>query len=80
MATIAELIQQAQDSLSVALSQHSATFWYKVGNKMVNREHYINMLLKVIKDLSTQTEPDFDTVQFDFCTGQTGQDCTEYLN
>ena len=62
------------------MAQDSETFWYKIGNKMVNKEHYINMLLRTIKDLSQQTEPDFDTAQFDFCTGQAGQDCAEYLD
>lgn len=79
MATVAELIQSAQDQLAIALVAHSSTFEYRVGNKRVNKEHYINMLLKTIKQLETSVEPDLALSQFDFCTGQAGQDCTEYL-
>lgn len=80
MATIAELIQLAQDKLELALNSDSASFWYRVGNKMVNKEHYIDMLLRTIAQLNENVEPDFDTIQFDICTGNAGQDCTEYLD
>ena len=79
MATIAELIQLAQDKMALVLEQDASTFEYKVGNKMVNKEHYVEMLLRTIKQLSAQVEPDFALSQFEICTGQAGQDCTEYL-
>jgi hypothetical protein len=79
VATIEELIQQAQDALAVALAQDASTFWYKVGNKMVNKEHYVEMLLKTIDQLGKNVEPDFALSEFDDCTGQAGQDCTEYI-
>ena len=79
MATIAELIQLAQDKLYVALSADPATFKYRVGNKTVDKCCYIQMLRDTIKDLNSQTEADFDVSQFDICTGGAGQDCTEYV-
>ena len=79
MATIAELIQKAQDKLYAVLDDDPATFDYRVGNKKVSKCCYIEMLTKTIKQLNEQVEPDFDVVTFDVCTGQAGQDCTEYL-
>ncbi len=79
MATIAELIQKAQDKLYAVLDDDPATFHYKVGNKMVSKCCYIETLMKTIEQLNGQVEPDFDVIQFDVCTGDAGQDCTEYL-
>lgn len=78
MATVAELIQLAQDKLAIALEADPATFHYRIGNKMVNRGAYIKMLMRTIKELNENVEADFDTITFDLCTGQAGQDCTEY--
>ncbi len=78
MATIAELIQLAQDKLAIALEADPSTFHYRVGNKMVNKDAYVKMLLSTIKRLQENVEADFDTITFDLCTGQAGQDCTEY--
>ena len=79
MATIAELIQLAQDQLAIALVADPATFKYQVGNKTVDKCCYIEMLMKTISQLNSQGEADFDVVQFDVCTGGAGQDCTEYV-
>jgi len=79
MATIAELIQLAQDKLAIALAADPATFKYRVGNKEVDKCCYVKMLTETIQQLSLQVEPDIGLMQFDCCTGDAGQDCAEYL-
>jgi len=79
MATIAEVIQKLQDKLYAVLDDDPATFDYRIGNKKISKCCYIEMLTKAIEKLSLQVDPDFDVIQFDHCTGEAGQDCTEYL-
>jgi sugar phosphate isomerase/epimerase len=82
MATIAELIQAAQDKLAVVIAADPAVYvTYRIGNKTVEKSDYVEWLLRLIERLNVAglADADFDTAQFDLCTGQAGQDCTEYL-
>ena len=79
MATIAELIQLAQDKLAIVLAADPSDYVdYQIGNKRVDKSQYVEFLLKMIKDLSTQVEADFDFATFGLDVSEIGEDLAEY--
>ena len=79
MATIAELIQSAQDQLAIALAAGAGSnVDYEIGNKRVDKGQWIDHLMKIIKDLSAHTEADFDWATIGLNISEIGQDLAEY--
>lgn len=79
MATVAELIQTAQDNLAVVLAAGATDYVdYKIGNKMVKKSQYVQMLLKLIDTLSGQVEGDFDFATIGLDVSEIGIDLGEY--
>jgi len=79
MATIAELIQTAQDNLAVVLAANPAAYVdYKIGNKSVSKSQYVRMLARLITDLSGQVEGDFDFATIGLDVSEIGIDLAEY--
>lgn len=79
MATVAELIQLAQDKLAIVLAADPSDYVdYKIGNKMVKKSQYVQMLLKLIETLSKQVEGDFDFATIGLDVSEIGIDLAEY--
>jgi hypothetical protein len=79
MATIAELIQLAQDKLAIVLAADPAVYVdYRIGAKEVKKSQYVDWLLKLIEKLSMQVEADFDWATFGLDVSAIGVDLAEY--
>jgi hypothetical protein len=79
MATIAELIQSAQDKLAIVLAADPSDYVdYRIGDKRVDKSQYVEFLLKMIKDLSAHVEGDFDWATIGLDIGEFGCDLAEY--
>ena len=79
MATIAELIQLAQDKLAIVLAADPAVYVdYRIGDKEVKKSQYVDWLLKLIEKLSMQVEADFDWATIGLDVSEIGIDLAEY--
>ena len=79
MATIAELIQLAQDKLAIVLAADPGVYVdYRIGNKEVDKSQYVKFLLDTIERLSTQAEADFDWATVGLGVSNIGEDLAEY--
>ncbi len=79
MATIAELIQLAQDKLAIVLAADPAVYVdYEIGEKRVDKSQYVKFLMDTIERLSKQVEADFDWATIGLDVDAIGVDLAEY--
>lgn len=79
MATMAEVVQAAQDALYVVLTSDPGSYVdYRIGDKSVSKSQYVQHLKDLIKLGSENPEADFDFTTFQMGTGPTGQELTEF--
>ena len=79
MATIAELIQLAQDKLAIVLAADPAVYVdYELGEKRVDKSQYVKFLMDTIERLSKQVEADFDWATIGLDVDAIGVDLAEY--
>ena len=79
MATIAELIQLAQDKLAIVLAADPAVYVdYEIGDKRVDKSQYVKFLMDTIERLGKNVEADFDWATIGLGVSNIGNDLAEY--
>lgn len=79
MATMADVVQAAQDALYAVLTAPPGSYVdYRIGDKSVNKSQYVAHLKDIIKLGSETPDADFDWTTFEIGTGPTGQALTEF--
>lgn len=79
MATIAEIIQLAQDKLAIVLEADPAVYVdYRIGNKEVDKSQYVDWLMKIIDTMGKNVEADFDWATIGLDVSEIGVDLAEY--
>lgn len=79
MATIAELIQLAQDKLAIVLAAHPGVYVdYEIGGKRVDKSQYVKFLMDTIERLNKNVEADFDWATVGLGVSNIGKDLAEY--
>lgn len=79
MATIAELIQLAQDNLAIVLAADASVYVdYRIGVKSVDKSQYVKFLMDIIERLGKNVEADFDWATIGLGVSNIGEDLAEY--
>lgn len=79
MATIAELIQLAQNNLAIVLAADASVYVdYRIGAKTVDKSQYVKFLMDIIERLGKNVEADFDWATIGLGVSNIGEDLAEY--